>query len=289
MRGGALTLSREDLAYLQRLRRVTIKYYAHMFNLLSNGEQFTRAVYRYQLFLGDMKEGDFLCVNLEKHDKVQQFTTEQIMREHWHTCHGIPVEEIMLPMVVPVLIREPAKPTTRELGLGSGSGNPGPSGPPAGVTGSGGGAGQVTDPEQGPSAAGGFLVKGTVPNQGAGLVQGQGAGPGKGKPRGRGRLGAISEDRLKEFALLYGEGKPFRDVPLKEKADKDNSKKVKPSKEKPGKGKPDVDPSATDTGSKGKPVYVSGVNPKEYKADSNSKTVDDEVASAFLTEEKSNS
>ena len=176
-----------------------------MFNVLSNGEQFTRAVYRYQLFLGDMKEGDFLCVNLEKHDKVQQFTTEQIMREHWLTCHGIPVEEIMLPMVVPVLIREPAKPT-RELGLGSRSGNPGPSGPPAGVTGSGGGAGQVPDPEQGPSAAGGllvkgpdpnsgagpsaaegFLLKGTDPNSGAGRVQGQGAGPGKGKPRGRGR------------------------------------------------------------------------------------------------------
>ena len=100
---------------------MTIKYYAHMFNVLSNGEQFTRAVYRYQLFLGDMKEGDFLCVDLEKHDNVQQFTTEQIMREHWHTCHGIPVEEIMLPMVVPVLIREPARPTPRELGLGSGS------------------------------------------------------------------------------------------------------------------------------------------------------------------------
>ena len=169
MRGGALTLSREDLAYLQKLRRVTIKYYAHKFNVLSNPEQFTRAVYRYQLYLGDMKEGD--CVNLEKHDKVQQFTTEQIMREHWHTCHGIPVEEIMLPMVVPVLIREPAQSTTRELGLGSGSGNTVPSGPSAGVTGSGGGAGQVTDPEQGPSAAAGFLVKGTVPNQGAGLVQ----------------------------------------------------------------------------------------------------------------------
>ena len=59
MRGGALTLSREDLAYLQRLRRVTIKYYAHKFNVLSNPEQFTRAVYRYQLYIGDMKEGDY--------------------------------------------------------------------------------------------------------------------------------------------------------------------------------------------------------------------------------------
>ena len=192
----------------------------------------------------------------------------------------------MLPMVVPILIREPAKPT-RELGLGGRSGNPGPSGPPAGVTGAGGGAGQVTDPEQGPSAAGG-IGHGTGPNQGAGLVQGQGAGSGKGQPRGRGRSGTISVERLKEFALLYGEGKPFRDVPInsKEKAAKDNLKKVKPSKEKPGKGKPDADPSATDTGSKGKPVFVSGVKPKEYKADSNSNTVDDEVANALVSLEK---
>ena len=119
-------------------------------------------------------------------------------------------------------------------------------------------------------------------------MQGQGAGSGKGQPRGRGRSGTISAERLKEFALLYGEGKPFRDVPInsKEKAAKDNSKKVKPSKEKPGKGKPDVDPSAVDTGSKGKPVFVSGVKPKEYKADSNSNTVDDEVAKALVSLEK---
>ena len=105
-------------------------------------------------------------------------------------------------------------------------------------------------------------------------------------------MGAISEERLKEFALLYGEGKPFRDVPLnsKEKAAKDNSKKVKPSKEKPGKGKPDVDPDAMDTGSNGQsdePVVVhTGGKPKEYKADSNSNTVDDEVAKALDSLEK---
>ena len=55
---------------------------------------------------------------------------------------------------------------------------------------------------------------------------------------------------------------------------------------KPGKGKPAADPSATNTGSKGKPVFVSGVKPNEYKADSNDNKVDDEVANAFLTEEK---
>ena len=76
----------------------------------------------------------------------------------------------------------------------------------------------------------------------------------------------------------------------KEKAAKDNLKKVKPSKEKPGKGKPDVDPNAMDTGSNGKSddpvVFVSGVKPKEYKADSNSNTVDDEVAKALVSLEK---
>ena len=99
-------------------------------------------------------------------------------------------------------------------------------------------------------------------------------------------MGAISEAGLKEIALLYGEGTPLRDVPLKDKAGRDNSTKRKPSMEKPGKGKPDADPSATDTGSKGKPVYVSGVKPKEYKADSNSNTVDDEVANALVSLEK---
>ena len=42
------------------------------------------------------------------------------MREHWNTCHGIPLDEIMLPMIVPVLIKEHARPNIRELGLGSG-------------------------------------------------------------------------------------------------------------------------------------------------------------------------
>ena len=55
-------------------------------------------------------------------------------------------------------------------------------------------------------------------------------------------MGAISEAGLKEIALLYGEGTPLRDVPLKEKAGRDNSTKRKPSKEKPEKCKPDAAP-----------------------------------------------
>ena len=285
-----------------------------------------------------MKEGDFLCVNLEKHDKVQQFTCEQVMREHWQTCHDISLEEIMLPMVVPVLIREHARPNIRELGPGSGSGNPGPGGPPGGVTGSGGDAGlgrgsgnpnygigsgnpnygigrgsgnpgpggppvgttgsggdagPVPDQGQGLSGAVSSLVKGTDSNSGAGpsetegvLVKSlvKGTDPNS-QPKGRGRRSALSKDGLKEISLLYGKGNPIRDVPVKDKAGRDNSTK-KTSKEKPGKGKPAADPSATNTGSKGKPVFVSGVKPTEHKADSNDNEVEDEVAKAFLTEQK---
>ena len=185
-------------------------------------------------------------------------------------------------------------------GIGRGSGNPGPGGPHVGATGSGGDAGPVPDQGQGLSGAGsslvkgtdsnsgagpsgteGVLVKGTDPNSGAGRVQGQGAG--LVQPRGRGRRSALSKDGLKEISLLYGKGNPIRDVPLK--AGRDNSTK-KPSKEKPGKGKPAADPSATNTGSKGKPVFVSGVKPTEHKADSNDNEVEDEVAKAFLTEQK---
>ena len=88
---------------------------------------------------------------------------------------------------------------------------------------------------------------------------------------------------MKEISLLYGKGNPIRDVPLK--SGRDNSSK-KPSKEKPGKGKTVADPSATNTGSKGKPVLDSGVKPAEHKADSMDKEVEDEVAKAFLTEQK---
>ena len=101
MRGGALNTTKEDLEYLLQLRRVTIKYYAHKYNVLSNAEMFTRAVHRYQLFLGDMKAGDYLCVNLEKHDKVKSFESDQTMRAHWEVCLGIKTDEILLPMVVP--------------------------------------------------------------------------------------------------------------------------------------------------------------------------------------------
>ena len=102
----------------------------------------------------------------------------------------------------------------------------------------------------------------------------------------------ISQLKSRKCALLYSGVKPFRDVPInsKEKPTKENLEKVKPSKEKPGKRKPDVDPDAMDTGSNGKsdePVVVhTGGKPKEYKADSNSNAVDDEVAKALDSLEK---
>ena len=100
-----MELSKDDKAYLQKLRRVTIKYYAHLYNVLSNGELFTRAIHSYFLYLGDIKEGEYLCVNLLKHDKVQQFDSAELMRTHWSSCHGIDEGEILLPMVIPVLLK----------------------------------------------------------------------------------------------------------------------------------------------------------------------------------------
>ena len=129
------------------------------------------------------------------------------------------------------------------------------------------------------SATGGLIVKGTNPV--AGRVQGQGAGPVQ--PRGRGRRSALSKDGQKEMALRHGSGNPVRDVRLKQ--GRDNTSK-NPSKEKPAKGKTVADPSETNTGSKGKPVLDSGVKPAESKADSMDKEVEDEVAKAFLTEQK---
>ena len=269
---------------------MTIKYYAQKYNVLSNPEQFTRAVHRYQLYLGDMKEGDYLCVNLEKHDKVQKFDSEPIMREHWYACHGIKADEILLPMVVPNLIREPAKPS-RELGLGGRSGNPGPSGPPAGVTGAEGGVGQVTNPVQGPIAEGG-IGQGTGPDQGAGPVQGQGAGPVHGQPRGRAR-GNISAEKKQELALLYSRRPTFRGEAInsKEKPAKENLDKVTPAKVTPVKGTPDVDPDSMDTGSTDKSdqpvVKHTGGKLKEYEANSNfGEGVDAELAKALDKFEK---
>ena len=144
------------------------------------------------------------------------------------------------------------------------TGNPGPGGPPGGATGSGGDAGLggavYSSLVKGQGLSGAVyssLVKGKTES----VVKVKGTDPNSQLTRGRGRRSALSKDGKKEISL------PFRDVP------------VKPSKEKPGKGKPAAD-------SKGKPVFVSGVKPAEHKADSNDNEVEDEVAKAFLSEEK---
>ena len=96
---------------------------------------FTRAIYSYYLFLGNIQKGEFLCVNLKMHDKVQQFDSAELMRAHWATCHGIDQGEILLPMVIPVLLKENA-PTTGQGAVGR-PGNPGQDGPPGGSAGPG--------------------------------------------------------------------------------------------------------------------------------------------------------
>ena len=74
MTGGALNISQERLQYLQKLKKVTIKYFANKYNILADQQQFTRAIHRYQMYLGGMEEGDYLCVNQDHHEKVKSFS-----------------------------------------------------------------------------------------------------------------------------------------------------------------------------------------------------------------------
>ena len=71
------------------------------------------------------------------------------MREHWLECHGIEVDEILVPMVVPDMLKEPGKNNLKVQGSsGTQSSTPGPSGPPGGAPGPGGetSARPVTNP-----------------------------------------------------------------------------------------------------------------------------------------------
>ena len=97
MTGGALNISQERLEYLQKLKKVTVKYFADKYNILPNQEQLTRAVHKYLMYLGRMEAGDYLCVNQDHHEKVKSFDSEPLMREHWLLCHGIVVDEILVP------------------------------------------------------------------------------------------------------------------------------------------------------------------------------------------------
>ena len=132
---GKLELSQEDKASLQTLRRVSIKYYAQLSNVLSNGEAYTRAIHSYYLYLGNMQKGEFLCVHPTKHQKVQIFDNAELMRSHWQSCHGIEQGEILLPFVMPALIKEHEPALERMAAVGTG--NPGQVGPPGGHTGPG--------------------------------------------------------------------------------------------------------------------------------------------------------
>ena len=148
MTGGALNISQERLQYLQKLKKVTIKYFANKYNILADQLQFTRAIHRYQMYLGGMEAGDYLCVNQDHHEKVKSFDSEPLMREHWFECHGIEVDEILVPMVVPDMLKEPGKNNLKVQGSsGTQSSTPGPSGPPVGAPGPEGDARPVTNLE----------------------------------------------------------------------------------------------------------------------------------------------
>ena len=104
----------------------------------------------YEGVLGSLVKGDFMCVNQMHHDKVKVFDTEPLMREHWKECHGIQVEDIILPMLVPDMLKEPGMNRLNVQGVsGTQSSTPGPSGPQGGVPGPSGvtPARPGTDPE----------------------------------------------------------------------------------------------------------------------------------------------
>ena len=291
LRGGTLSLSKDDMTYLQKLRRVTIKYYAHLYNVLSNGELFTRAVHSYYLYLGNMTEGEFLCVNLDKHDRVQQFSTEVSMREHWSTCHGIPTTEIMLPMVIPVLVKETPKPKTKSLGQGSKTGNPGSEGP-GGARDSGGDAGGAGGSNTGSGKPGSDGPPGGTTDSGGDAGPGSDKGnkgtdkslePGDatgsvGVTKARGRMGArarqtvLSRNREEQMSLVSG------DVRLKGKPSPRRKVKNRPNKSVTNPGnKP---------GAKGRPVKALVVKPAESMDDPMDTEVENEVKQALIQTSK---
>ena len=136
MTGGALNISQENVQYLHDLKKVTCKFFANKFNILADQMEFTLAIHRYMLYLGSLVKGDFMCVNQTHHEKVKVFDTEPLMREHWKECHGIQVEEIIMPMLVPDMLKEPGMNRLNVQGLsGTQSSTPGPSGPQGGVPG----------------------------------------------------------------------------------------------------------------------------------------------------------
>ena len=141
MTGGALNISQENVQYLHDLKKVTCRFYAKHFNILADQRDFTLALHRYMLHLGSLVKGDFMCVNQMNHDKVKVFDTEALMRDHWKDCHGIQVEDIILPMLVPDMLKEPGMNRLNLQGVsGTQSSTPGPSGTqgvlpgPGGVT-----------------------------------------------------------------------------------------------------------------------------------------------------------
>ena len=114
---------------------MSIKYFAKLSNVLSNGEAYTRAIHAYYQYLGDMQKGEFLCVNNTKHQNIQIFDNSELMRLHWHSCHGIDQGEILLPFVMPALIKELEPALEHRAAVGTGT--QGQVGPPGGHTGPG--------------------------------------------------------------------------------------------------------------------------------------------------------
>ena len=59
------------------------------------------------LSLGPMDKGDYLCINMDQHSGYDKFDTENLMREHWLTCHKISLTDGFAAFVLPDATKEP--------------------------------------------------------------------------------------------------------------------------------------------------------------------------------------
>ena len=65
-----------------------MKDYASHANALAVQRDYCISAHAHMLNLGDMEQGDWLCINVDKHAAVRDFPTEDLMRTHWKERHA---------------------------------------------------------------------------------------------------------------------------------------------------------------------------------------------------------
>ena len=147
------------------------------------------------------------------------------MRSHWASCHGIDQGDILLPMVIPVLLKE--KVPNTGLMAAVGTGNPGQDGPPGGNTGPGADARPAGGPGTSNTERGG-RPKGTAGSSGeAGKRSEKGQKVGnRSTTSGRGGKGSFTSYSAKRVMALRA-NKVLDEIKMRDKAIKLASKNAK--------------------------------------------------------------